>query len=660
MDIKFKKKEKNLAAEYEAVIKSQLTSSSEKHPAAFYQVGELKFREGNTESAEFYFKEYLKNEKQEKECIPFALKRLADIALLEKRSLREVAGKYFLASEMGPNTDIGKFSYLHGLLLEFRNLPIAEQQRRIKVFDLKVDEIETRKYRSAAYLEKGLVLLDMGEKGALEYLVRLDELVALGLRKGKVADYVRNSFLKMLQREIDEARKANRTQKYIKATRKRVREVLADIRDAYDLWLKGSTQEKRAKKLYTTLLLETFRISPKEKEKAVRKTLTYIREAYASWLKGTDQEKKAKEAYTNVLITMIENNLPTNERDRNRITNELNDDYVYWIMETSFEKRADSLYSRIQTDRFSEKINAGLVKNAGEVLTNWIQHPIYSFVKSEPKFQKKIGASLVGALINSEDPEKLAFQMKKYFDVLDMGVDNDYHLLWLAVALRTEDKKKSKEIAGQIGEIRKDAKLDSDIPEEIREYLWLQVGRAMIQNNRFEDAEKAFQKVKNSKFKSIAMNELLTHYFKEETFEKAFDVLMARYQSLGSEKKKEGLNALKKVVQDGRLWTKGEEILKLAEDLKIEGPELASFLFLGGRANFGLSLYKNTINHLEKAIKLAPESKDVAEARFKLGKSLLQAKKSAQAVEVFRNLVDMDDSFYSPLAANELNLMEKK
>jgi len=238
---------------YEKVIENQDSFITRFFPSALYNLGEIKYREGQLASAKFYFDQYIKTETKDAKCIPHSIKRMADIAFRTGEPWEKAAGLYLATKEQSPNTDVGRFSYIHGLLIGLPTYPRIEYQRRLKVIDSQIDEIQEESWRSLAYLEKGLALLDAGEKSAMDYLVRLTEKADFRLKGGELANFVRDRLLKILKAEVETAISADD-----ESRRKSDMEIFQPIEAAFGVWLKGSEYETAARKFYNQMILRRF------------------------------------------------------------------------------------------------------------------------------------------------------------------------------------------------------------------------------------------------------------------------------------------------------------------------------------------------------------------------------------------------------------------
>ena len=201
----------------------------------------MKYLDRDYATAKFYFKEYMDNEGPDAQCVPYAVKRLADIAFRQNEPWEKVVGMYLAVRDKSPLTDVGRFSYIHALLLGLRTFPKVEYSRRMKIIDEQIDQIKDEAFRETAYLEKGLALLDTGERGALDYLVRLNERSSFDLQKGPIGTFVRQRLLEILQDEVSVAVKGDPHRKKDDSA------IFGPLEEAFPIWLKGTPYENSAR-----------------------------------------------------------------------------------------------------------------------------------------------------------------------------------------------------------------------------------------------------------------------------------------------------------------------------------------------------------------------------------------------------------------------------
>ncbi|MBI4404612.1 MAG: tetratricopeptide repeat protein [Deltaproteobacteria bacterium] len=248
----------NRFSEAEAIYQNTLKAENESYvrhyPSAYYHLGELKYRKSNWKQAKYYFDSYLKQEFRDPKCVPWALKRNADIVFRSSASLETVVGAYLETRERTPYTDIGRFCHVRGLLLGLPEASQSEYERRVKVIDEELEEISDSTLKSTAFLEKGLLLLDIGKAAALDYLIRLNEKTHFNLSEGPIAIFVREKLLSFLAKEVDRV-----TNQGVPAAKtNEVSTLFQTFELAHSVWLKGTAFEKRGRRLFGNMVLKFY------------------------------------------------------------------------------------------------------------------------------------------------------------------------------------------------------------------------------------------------------------------------------------------------------------------------------------------------------------------------------------------------------------------
>jgi tetratricopeptide (TPR) repeat protein len=243
-------------AKYEKLFSDYTSLASHYVPEALFNLGELKYRKHQYPKAKFYFTEYRKAKHGSiSSCLLNTEKRIADVGLRQGENKQSLIGTYLGVHELSPLSDAGIYSQIHAFLLDLRSVHSAEYDRRLKVIDTDIDKIQDENLRSLAYLEKGLILLDAGEDGALDYLVRLSEKKGFSLKKGPLAAFVRDRFLRVLDGQVQDLEEDS---SQLKPGSKEESDALSTIENSYGAWLKGTPYETRGRKVYAKLMLELF------------------------------------------------------------------------------------------------------------------------------------------------------------------------------------------------------------------------------------------------------------------------------------------------------------------------------------------------------------------------------------------------------------------
>jgi len=157
--------------------------------------------------------------------------------------------------------------------------------------------------------------------------------------------------------------------------------------------------------------------------------------------------------------------------------------------------------------------------------------------------------------------------------------------------------------------------------------------------------------------KSRALQDRFVWYKSSQQYPKAYGVGLALLDQSKPEEQRERLNLLYDITCQGNLLARAPELLSRAKKIGVTDKDLAPFHFLSGKAHFQRSQCKLAISDYETALALDNAYSDSAEARYRLGKCLSRVHQPTQARKIWEELVGMKDTFWSPLAKNELRLM---
>lgn len=221
------------------------------YPHALYNLGEALYRTGRHRNALFYFDEYLKHVPRDSDCVPFALKRLADVALQLGKSEREVAGLYLVARDRAPGLDVGRYSFLRALFLELPGSPAPERERRLKLFDQEAARMDDQAMISRLKLERSVALLEAGEWKAIDELLAAQESGEPAFRDKRFG-----AFLRRASNAILDAETARVTAKGAEGVADP--EALRALERAYPKWLAKHEEGRQARKRFSSLVVGDF------------------------------------------------------------------------------------------------------------------------------------------------------------------------------------------------------------------------------------------------------------------------------------------------------------------------------------------------------------------------------------------------------------------
>jgi lipopolysaccharide biosynthesis regulator YciM len=531
------------------------------YPEMLVNFGEVLFEKKNYDSAKFYFTEYSRRKGIEAKCGSFADKRLADILFDNKEEIPKLIGNYLKVKERWANTDYAKYSYILGLLLDFPSVKRPERTRRIKVIDDTINAIEDSKIQSLTYLQKGLVLLDAGEKSALDYIERLSEKAHFDTSSGKLAIYMRERLLRILEKEA-----------------------------------KMHAEEEES---HFDLRQESF-----------KKIFTPIEIAHNMWLKGTPFDAKGKELYGNIISKR----------------------FFYSLEEYDLESALDTL------DR-------------------WQQSKLWTQANLTQLNKNIITRNLIDFLRTSDEKEQDAMLYLKYLKTIEpfLSLNKNFFELLLYVETKNDLVIKKMDLEKKWP---KPPFAKMQLNPEQDQYFWFVYGQASFIAKKFDLAEKAFMKIKDPELMVQAKDQLLSIYKTSKNYRKAYELAFSLAKNSKQKNKSEMLEFVRSLVVDAKYWKEADKVLTLAKNSSLTAKELAPYYYLNGRASFELKDCNKAVPHYEKGLELDKDSVFSTEGRFRLGKCLMRQNKITQARIVWESLAKDKDKFWSPLATNELKLLQ--
>ncbi len=253
-DIAASKPGANSEKEYNKIYSSYFPVVEKQYPSVFYSLGEANYQAKQYEKARYYYSEYLKAKAASPQCLPFVQKRLADVEFRTGADIEKVVGDYLAIHENYPTSSAGIFSKIHAFLIDLPSVSEVEKERRLKLIDEDIDSIDDESMRSAAYLEKGLVLLDDGQESSLDYLVRLNERAPFPIKEGPMAAFIRERLIKLLKDRAS----ATSDQKVLNREAASDSRTLENFKKLDELWLKGSRFEPKGHELYANWFTHHF------------------------------------------------------------------------------------------------------------------------------------------------------------------------------------------------------------------------------------------------------------------------------------------------------------------------------------------------------------------------------------------------------------------
>ncbi len=254
IEIESDKKSNDSTKKLELLYEKESNIMRRFYPEALYNLGEGKYQKGDYRSARFFFSEYLNHKHTDSDCVPYASKRIADISARLKAPIEETIGLYLQAFDRNPKSDIAKYAYIEGMLLDYPQKNRSEQERRTTVIDEKIAALNDPKLRYLASLNKGFSLLEAGQLGALEHLSKTARANPEELKNLQISEFVSSKLTKILRQRVNESFGEENQKESARND-----DLFNPFEDVFSVWIKGSTYEKEAKDLYLEMVSRRFK-----------------------------------------------------------------------------------------------------------------------------------------------------------------------------------------------------------------------------------------------------------------------------------------------------------------------------------------------------------------------------------------------------------------
>lgn len=531
---------------------------SKYYPGELYNIGEILYRRKEWVRSRHFFNEFLNANKDILECRPYAQKRLGDLSGHLNEKMERTVGEYLVTKDTYPNSDAGILAGIRALFLQIDKVPLPERERRLKLVDIELDKVRDENYRTIAYLEKGMVLLNLGVPGSLEYLSRLKENAKVSIDAMGLGKFVRDRIAQIIET--------------------RAKSVLAEKEEANE---------------------------------DLGSLLTGIESTYGTWLSKGAYALAAQKGYRALLGKQLE------------------------VAVTSDEP--ESVFEWIDEAREAAVVDLGSL--------------------SAPT-RARLARAFISSIERAGDKSRLAKALLARSADLNVIMKDEATPVMMVVAVEAGDEAALKRFSRQASR-RKVASLSTTLPREDRAYYNLKQLESLVRLGDFKRAEEELSKGKDFGASVEVANLIRKITSETKHHEAGFAKTIGLWNRIKPEDRKVVLEGLLEMVQNGKLWKKGAQLLKLAEQSGLEGKESAPYYFLSGRANFESRNCKDAVKDYDIALLRDPTHSDHLASRYRMGKCLVTMKQTEKARTIWQDLVERQDSFWSPLAKNEIKLMSK-
>lgn len=549
---------KSIEKDYEKIREDNPTLVSRFHPELLYNLGEIKYRSKSFPSSTFYFNDFSRNVTDTHVCQPKLQKRLADLSRQNKKKNVEVIGLYLSVYEKYPKSDLGRFSRVHALLLDFASVSDAEAKRRLEIIDSELAAIRERGIRDYAAIEKGLAILDRKDDTGLEVLKPLRERLET-VFSGELDNYIRTAFLDQVKGPFPE---------------------IASLSD-------------------------------KAKDK---KVLEPLERAFTDWFSKTPDSERAELVYRSLIMT-----------------------------------------------RFREAMESGNVKSALYKLERWKDSDLFQKKWVDSKTRKELGGQLANWWVRQ--PMGSTVSISKFFIDRSEGINNFFSpegdALWVQVYMELNDTESLEKALKMRQKERAVAAKKSSEDARAQSAYSLILGRAFRLVKDFKQSEFYLNQVTSTELDFEKNVEKMKTFSSEGKAKEAIQLGLKTIEQKPANQIKEVLPLLRDAVVLGKAWNYSDSVSKIASKTLGEDKALVPFLTMKARALLEQGKFKDSYEGYLHAMKMDSDAKDIAETKFNMARCLIKLKDVESAKKEWEEVAALNDEFWSPLAANELKLLEK-
>ena len=204
------------------------------------------------------------------------------------------------------------------------------------------------------------------------------------------------------------------------------------------------------------------------------------------------------------------------------------------------------------------------------------------------------------------------------------------------------------------------ATLDATLSKQVRSILWRETGLSLGAAHRYEAADRALKSVNDPELVLDAVQDRMQLYSEAGKYRDLIDLGLANIAKFTDEDRTPFLLLVRDGLYKGKAWKKADVVFNLAKKLETGPKEMLPFMIMQARANYELSHCKAAIRDYEAVFKVTADIPEKAESKFRLGKCFEKEKNPGEAKKILQEVVGLNDSFWSPLAQNELHLVEVK
>jgi tetratricopeptide (TPR) repeat protein len=295
-------------------------------------------------------------------------------------------------------------------------------------------------------------------------------------------------------------------------------------------------------------------------------------------------------------------------------------------------------------------------------LERYEESPFFNKTKPSAAFQLKLGSNLAKWWI-SQAPQERRETAEKFMEkqaIFEKLLKPNAEAIWLEAYLDLEKTSNLQGIAQKYSSVRNLTSLSSKNQEQQLDPFYLILGKTFRVLKEYDKSQEFLKKIATKDLISLRdleeLKVLVDQGKKRQSVDKGLKTLSGKKDRYHHEV----LDLCRQAVIDGKVWDMSKRVLGAAKGAALSDSDMVPYFLMSGRALFEQAEYQKSIETYREILKGTPDLSAKAESHFQMGRSLINLKDLEGAKKEWNEVISMNDEFWSPLAKNELNLVESK
>lgn len=334
--------------------------------------------------------------------------------------------------------------------------------------------------------------------------------------------------------------------------------------------------------------------------------------------------------------------------------------YINWFQGSSDEEAAKSKFKEVITAEYAEALEMNRPKRALSKIDYFKQSSLFEPRLLDSKERKRIVSLFLEKWILSEPAhqKKYSDAVTSYQSELKEVLHEDYLPLLIRVQLESGDDKELQKLVASLLPPRRIASKTKQTENSMPSAYAFVMGAALRQLRNYPESQKYLMQVTSADLQPQKNRELLHVFSSMGKSEKGLEMGF-QWLRKGQEKQpKEFLSIMREVLITGKDWRRTPQLVAEAQKMKLNETEMLPYLSLTARSLMEEGAFSKAEAAYERVLKVSPEGSESTENNFHLARVLLRLKNFDSAKKRLQVVVDRNDEFWSPLAKNELKMLE--